>query len=283
MKVKAVISALFVSILLVGCGGENNEVKPNTQVIANVNGEEVTIHQLNQALGQLRGKVTPENQQEIKIKTLDHLIDQTLILQAAQQAKLDRSPEVLSALEAAKRKVLVDAYIQRTLQGVGKPSVQEIEAFYNEHSQIFADRKMFVYTQVTMLVDKDVLEALDTELKTIKTLDELLPILHEKNISFKKVVEAHPSEKLPPPLLAPLNVLKIGDVGYLKMSDGLLVVELQQALAQPVTLEQATAVISRQLYHQKQKDAAEKLTDSLKESAQVEYLGEFAPKPKPKS
>ncbi len=278
MKVKAVVSALFMSTILVGCGGEKNE-KQNTQVIANVNGEEVTIHQLNQTLGQLRVRVTQENQQEIKLKALDHLVDQTLVLQAAQQAKLDRNPEVLSALEAAKRKVLVDAYVQRTLQGVGKPTTQEIKVFYNEHPQIFADRKMFVYTQLTMPVEKEALESLVTELKAIKTLEELLPILHEKDISYKKTVEANPSEKLPPPLLAPLNSLKVGDIGYLKMSDGLLVIELQQALAQPVTLEQATPAIGRQLYKQKQKEAAEKLVESLKENAQIEYLGEFAPKP----
>lgn len=279
MKVKTVVSALFMSTILVGCGGEKNDKKQDSQVAASVNGEEVTVHELNQTLGQLRVKVTQENQQEIKLKALDHLVDQTLVLQAAQQAKLDRSPKILSALEAAKRKVLVDAYVQRTLQGVGKPTTQEIKAFYNEHPQIFADRKMFVYTQLTMQVEKEALESLVAELKAIKTLEELLPILHEKGISYKKTVEANPSEKLPPPLLAPLNVLKVDDIGYLKMSDGLLVIELQQALAQPVTFEQATPAIGRQLYSQKQKEAAEKLVKSLKENAQIEYLGEFAPKP----
>ncbi len=279
MKVKVLVSALFMSTILVGCGGENNDKKQDSQVAANVNGEEVTVHQLNQTLGQLRVKVTQENQQEIKLKALDHLVDQTLVLQAAKQARLDRSPDILSALEAAKRKVLVDAYVQRTLQGVGKPTSQEIEAFYNEHPQIFADRKVFVYTQLTMPVEKDALESLVAELKVIERLEELLPILQEKGIAYKKVVEAKASEKLPPPLLAPLNVLKVGDVGYLKMSDGLLVIELQQALAQPITLEQATPAIGRQLYNQKQKEATEKLVESLKGNAQVEYLGEFATKP----
>lgn len=278
MKVKVLVTALFMSIMLVGCGGEKGANKEDTQVAAKVNGEEVTVHELNQTLGQLRVKVTQGNQAEIKQKALDHLVDQTLVLQAAKQAKLDRNPEILSALEAAKQKVLVDAYVQRTLQGVGKPTLQEIETFYNEHPQIFADRKVFVYTQLTMPVEKEALESLVTELKAIKTLEELLPILKEKGISYKRMVEANPSEKLPPPLLAPLNVLKVGDIGYLKMSDGLLVIELQQALAQPVTLEQATPAIGRQLYKQKQKEAADKLVESLKENAKVEYLGEFAPK-----
>jgi peptidyl-prolyl cis-trans isomerase C len=279
MKVKVLVTVLFMSTILVGCGGEKGANKENTQVAAKVNGEEVTVHQLNQTLGQLRVKVTQENQAEIKQKALDHLIDQTLVLQAAKEAKLDRNPEVLSTLEAAKQKVLVDAYVQRTLQGVGKPTLQEIEGFYNERPQFFADRKVFVYTQLTMPVEKEALESLVTELKAIKTLAELLPILKGKDISYKKMVEANPSEKLPPALLAPLNVLKVGDIGYLKLSDGLLVIELQQALSQPVTLEQATPAIERQLYSQKQKEAAEKLIESLKESAQVEYLGQFAPKP----
>jgi peptidyl-prolyl cis-trans isomerase C len=279
MRVKGLVSALFISTLLVGCGGEKGEQNKETQVAAKVNGDEVTVHQLNQTLRQIRVKVTPENQAEIKQKTLDHLINQTLVLQAAKQAKLDRNPEVLSALEAAKQKVLIDAYVQRTLQGVGKPTANEIEAFYNERPQIFADRKLFVYTQLTITADKATLEPLVEELKTVKTLEELLPILQKKGLKYKQMIEAKASEKLAGPLLAPLNVLKVGDIGYLKMSDGLLVIALQQAEPQPVTLEQATPAIERELFNKNQKEAAEKLIESLKESAQVEYLGQFAPKP----
>jgi len=266
--------------MLVGCGGstENSDNKKDTQVVANVNGEEVTVHQLNQALSQVRVKITAENQKEIEQQAIQFLVEQTLVLQAAKEAKIDRTPETLSVLEEAKRKVLVDAYVQRTLRGIGKPTPQDVATFYNERPQIFADRKIFVYSLLTIPAEKEAIEPLVNQLKDISNLNELLPVLKDKGIDYNKVIEAKPFEQLAPALQAPLNTLKTGGIGYVKMTDGILVLELQQALPQPITLEQATPEIERQLYNQKQQEAAVKLVESLKESAQVKYMGDFAPK-----
>lgn len=280
MKLKMLALFLTVPVLISGCGGDSESKKTDTQVAAKVNGEEVTVHQLNQMLGKIRVKVTQENQQEIKQKALDSLIDQTLVLQASKQAKLDRNPEILSALEAAKRKVMVDAYIQRTLQGVGKPTAKEVEEYYNSRPEIFSERKLFIYSQITVPSTKESLDALVEKVKEAKTMDDLIPMLNAENIAFKQVTDAKTSEKLPAPLLQPLSALKVGDIGYLKMSDGLLVISLQQVIPQPVSIEQAKAAIERQLFSQKQKEAAEKLVSSLKESAVIEYMGEFNPSQK---
>ena len=278
MKVKMLISTLLMSSLLTGCGGEKDNARKSTQVVAKINGEEVTIYQLNEVLSKVRVQVTEENQDEVKKKALENLIDQTLVLQAAKKVQLDRNPEVLTALEDAKRRVLVDAYVKRTLQDVAKPTIQAVEAFYNERPQIFADRSLFVYTKLTIPAEKEAIEALVEELKAVKTIDELLPILDKKGVAYKQMVEAKTSETLPAALLAPLNVLKVADVGYLKLSDGLLVIVLDKKIPQPITFEQAKASIENQLHQQNRKQAAEGLVKSLKESAQIELVGDFKAK-----
>ena len=277
MKLKILALLIVAPILLTGCGGDAESKKEDTQVAVKVNGQEVTVHQLNQVLQGIRVNVTAENQTEIKQKALDNLIDQTLVLQAAKSAKLDRTPEVLSALEAAKRKVLVDSYIQRTLQGVGKPTADEIEAFYASRPEIFNDRKLFVYSQITLPAKDADLEKLVEKVKGIEDYESLLAMFKAEGLDYKELVEAKTSEKVAAPLLKPLNTLKAGDIGYLKMSDGLLVISLKESMSQPVSLERAKSAIERQLYSQKQKEAAAKLVESLKESAQVEYLGDFKP------
>jgi len=276
MKLKALALLLVTPVLLSACGGDSSSKGGDTQVAAKVNSEEITVHELNQILGNIRVKVTADNQSEIKQKALESLVDQTLILQAAKNAKLDRTPEVLSQIEAAKRKVLVDAYMQRTLKGVGKPSQSEVEEFYKSRPEIFSDRKMFIYTQMTIAEKPENIEALIEKIKDVKTLDLLIAQFDEDKITYNKTSEMKMSEKVPAPLLKPLNTLKVGDIGYLKMSDGLLVIGLESTMPQPVSLEQAKPAIERQLYAQKQKEAAGNLVESLKEAAQIEYLGEFA-------
>ena len=63
------------------------------------------------------------------------------------------------------------------------------------------------------------------------------------------------------------------------MTDGLLVVELHRLLDQSVDLETAKNAIARQLLLEERKKASKKLVDSLKETAEIEYVGKFAPKP----
>lgn len=281
MKRRLFALFLAVPILMSGCGGDSDSKKTDSQVAAKVNGEEVTVHQLNQVLGRVRAKVTKENQHEIKQKALESLIDQTLLLQASKQAKLDRYPEILSKLEAAKRKVLVDAYIQRTLKGVGKPSADEINAYYASRPEIFNERRLFIYKQITVPLEKEKLEELTEKLKSTQVVSELVPLLESGGYEYRLVSEAKTSEKLPAPLLKPLVSLKVGDIGYLKMSDGVLIIALEQSIPQPISLNQAGPIIERELYSQKQKEAANKLVQSLKETAVVEFLGEFKPDVKP--
>ena len=278
MLKKSIGVVLLAVTALTGCGDESSGDKKETQVVAKVNGTEVTVHQLNQLLSKVRMPAGTSDQEKIKQKALDKLIDEALVIQAAQQVKLDRTPEILSALEAAKRKVLVEGYVKRTLQGVGKPSGAEVEAFYNSRPEVFKDRKLFIYTKMTVPVEKDKIDGVVEEIKSRKKVAQVAPMLDKKKISYKTVVEAKTSEALPPVLLKPMSSLKVGDLGYLKMSDGLLIIELQQAINQTVTLEQATPVIERNLFIQKQKEAALKLVESLKAEAVIEYVGEFSPK-----
>lgn len=271
---------LSLIVLLSACSGEESGIgSQTTQVVAKVNGEEVTIHQLNQLLSKVRVPADESARDALKKKALDNLIEQTLVLQAAKKVNLDRTPEVLSAIEESKRKVLIEGYIKRTLQGVGKPSQAEIQSFYEEQSRFFAHRKLFIYTSLAISAKTDELDAMVKKVKSSKSVVKLATELSKKKVVYKIKTDAKASEKVPTPILRSLEALKVGDLGYSKMSDGLLVIELHQVIDQPVTLEEATPLIAKRLFMDKQKKASSKLVESLKEVAKVEYIGVFAPKP----
>ncbi len=270
-----VLSSVF---LLSGCGGDSSSSSNNTQVVAKVNGEEITIHQLNQLLSTVKVPKGDYSKEEVEKKALDSLIEKTLVLQAAKKAKLDREPKVLSAVEEAKNKVLIDRYVQRTLETVAMPTDEQIKAFYDNFPELFADRKMYVFTKLAISAGPEKVDLIIDQVKDGKSIDDILKELDAQGITYKKMMEAKVEGKLPNPIMHFLSALQAGDIGYLKMTDGLLVVELHKLLDQSLSLEDAKEVIVRQLLLEERKKASLNLVNSLKEAAEIEYVGQFAPK-----
>ena len=268
-------------VLLSGCGGDDSATNKvgNTQVVAKVNGEEITVHQLNQLLSRVRVPEGELSQEDVEQKVLDSLIEKTLVLQAAKKVKLDREPAVLSALEEAKSKVLIDRYVQRTLESVAKPTDKKIQQFYDNFPELFADRKMYVFTKLAISAGADQVDQMIEQVKQGRSIEQIVALLKQQDVKYKRMSEAKGEGKIANPILHFLSALQAGDIGYLKMTDGLLVVELHKVLDQSVDLETAKNAIARQLLLEERKKASKKLVDSLKETAEIEYVGKFAPKP----
>ena len=73
--------------------------KGDSQVVAKVNGDEISVHQVNFQLGRL-GQMNEEQSKIAAKQVLAKLVDQQLLKQKAVENKLDRDPRVLQALEA---------------------------------------------------------------------------------------------------------------------------------------------------------------------------------------
>ena len=99
----AFIVLIFALAFTTGCGKNDDATDPKiaTQVAARVNGDEITVHQVNDVLAR-NPNIAPEFANQAKSEILDRLIDQQLTKQKAIENKLDRSPKVMRAIEAAK-------------------------------------------------------------------------------------------------------------------------------------------------------------------------------------
>lgn len=67
---------------------------------------------------------------------LELAIDQEVIVQRAVADGLDREPQVAGRLEAARRQVLTQAWIERVAAAAGEPSAQDVREFRSSHPQI---------------------------------------------------------------------------------------------------------------------------------------------------
>jgi len=270
-----IVVAVF-SLLLSACGSEEAEKGMTSQVIAKVNGVEITVTELNEYLKRVPVQTQDENAiEQVKKSVLNSLIDQKLLIQAAEGSQVDRSADVLAAIDIAKNKIIVDSYLNKVLGNTAEPTDRELRNFYTENTKLFSDRKRFIYDVYSVVTGTDNVQSIAEQIKPLQKASELKGFFEEAGIEYKVKEEDRTSNQLPAELVKAMNVLKSGDIGYFKVSDGLVVIALKQAEPIPVSYEQAKGAVALQLQKQDRAESVKKMIKSLKQNASVEFNPQY--------
>ena len=276
IKCLVIISPVF----LCACTGETNVEKTEdpSQVAAKVDKQEITVHQVQQLIKSSPNQNITANE-NLHNEVLDQLIKQELLFQQAQKMKLDRDPDALLAIEAAKRKIIVDTYLRKVFESSSTDGVTEndMQDYFDNHPEYFGERKKIVYTQVAVKVPEEIKADLIQQIEASENIDTLITKLEEQQLPYKHNQQVQTTEKLPKVLIDPLYTLSEGDIGYLTMDDGILVLAVEEKEAMPIAFNEARAAIRNYLYTEKRKEDVEQLVTNLKNAAQIEYVGEFQP------
>lgn len=267
--------ALTVVAALFGCEKPDTAVK--TETVATVDGDDISKAELDLALSRL-GELSDAQAAEAKSKLLQALVDQRLVEQAARKAGLDKERAVEIAMAQASRQVLAEAYIERNFKDVGKPSDAEIAEYFDQHPELFSQRRIYRLQEIELNVDPSRMTEIQGRLESSRSMGDFVNWLKEQNIDGKAAVAVKPAEQIPTPLLARLVQMKDGQVTILAGRPGqVLVVQLQESQLQPVTLEQANGAISRALTTLKRKELMEADLKKLREAAKIEFASGYAP------
>ncbi len=268
----ALAAAAVASAALAGCG---SDAKTATQVAAQVNGEEISVHQINFVLQRTPG-LTPARAAEAKNEILERLIDQEVLVQAADEGRLDRDPEVLQRLEAAKREILARAHLERVAAAVPKPDEKEIGEFFAAQPQLFANRHVYKFREIGLASRPANWTELEKQLLPTKSIEEAAAVLrrHKMDPAIATNV-TRPSEQLPLALLPKFEQLKESDVVIYPMNAGIVIAQVQAVRAEPVDAKRAGPIIEQFLLNKKRGEAVQAETKRLRESAEIKYVGEF--------
>lgn len=276
---KLYLPLLIAVALTAGCGdkkeGTAGGEKAATQVAAKVNGTELTVHQVNYALQRIPN-LDKDQAKAASLQVLKSLVDQELLVQKAEADKLDRDPNVVQALDAARRQILAEAWMSRKLGTPVEPTDAEISDYYNQHPELFSQRKIYRLQEVSIKAPKDKVEAIRSQLAASRNLNEFAEWLKAQNLPAKAAQGVKPAEQLPMEILPKLAQMPDGQAMVVNSPDGLLVIVLADSQLQPATLEQAKPAIARALQQQVRQKAAKTELDALRTAAKIDYLGEFA-------
>jgi EpsD family peptidyl-prolyl cis-trans isomerase len=275
----ALVPAVIAAAILAGCGGDKGEAKGASQAAARVNGEELTVHQINLVLERQAG-LRPEQAESASRQVLEGLIDQQLAVEKAVEGKLDRDPKIVQLLDAQRRATLAQAYMQKAAAaGVGAPAAEDIKKYFDSKPSLFSDRRLYMLQEFTIQGDTEQTKALQAKLEAGGTPQQFGETLKASGLKFNVNQVTQPAENLPLNLIDRIATLKDGQALYQQGNGGMKAILVVASRPQPLTFEQAKPLIERFLTETRRQEWLQKHVKDLRGAAKVEYVGKFAEKP----
>jgi EpsD family peptidyl-prolyl cis-trans isomerase len=250
------------ALALVACGESKKD--GSGQALVNVDGTEVTIHQLNTELSKTGG-------QQATKQLLDALVARQLFVNAAKKAKMDSDPNVLAELERSRDLVLAQAYIQSKAGSIARPTRDEIENFYRQNPDWFGQRKQYDFYEL-VINGADMSPELNTLMGTPRPIEEVATWLEAKRINFTRLQVSKTTAELPAPMVAGLKTLSRGGLFVVNEGSSAVLASLMDVKNVPLTLIAATPQIEQYLIGQKQSQATEVELNRLKAEAKIEFF-----------
>ena len=274
LPLKSLLLGALILMSAAGLSACGNKEKKSGQTLVRVNGEEITILQINDELK--RAGVKTEQQEIASKQLLESLIDRQLILAEAARHKIDRTPEVVQAIERAKAQIISQAYLQSIAGKITKPTIAEINDYFQKHPEYFTQRKQYDIQQL-IFATKDFSKELRTTADAANSLDSVAAWMDSHNVKYARGKMSRNTSDLPQQVVAKLKEMKRGQLFIFNEGERSMLNSIIEIKSSPVSAKEAEPQIEQYLINKKTKEAADAEITHLRTSAKIEYLNASAP------
>lgn len=276
----ALAAAVAVAAALAGCGDPTKKERAAQPLAARVNGEPISVPQIDLQLQQQRG-LRPEQADAAARVVLERLIHQELAVQRAAEFKLEREPRVQLQLDAARREVLARAYAEHVGASAVAPGVDEVRRYYDEHPWLFKERRLYQLQEFAIEARPEQLDALRAQLEATRQTGEFVEWLRANGYRFAASQAVRPAEQLPPAVAKSLAALADGQALFNAGANGVQIVVRAGSREQPVEFDAARPAIEQLMLAERRRALVRDDLLAQRRSAKVEYAGAFAASPPP--
>jgi EpsD family peptidyl-prolyl cis-trans isomerase len=260
--------ALAIVAALSACGGADQATEPS-QVVARVDGAEITVSQLRAAL---MGKGDPAATPDTTQQALEGLVNEQLLVGAALRNKLDRDPVVMQAFENARRQLLARAYLERSVFPKGEISAADQNAYYKGHPALFAQREIYQVTTFT-LPSAQLPEPLMKDLDAATSTEAVAAALAAHKMVAETQTLTRAAEQLPLEQLQAFAAAEVGDaVIQASPGGGTMLTVITGIQSSPIGFESAQPIIQQYLANMRN---AEALDAHLRQARGVASITHF--------
>lgn len=274
-------AALLACIAMSGCGMIGGGSKaPEGQVVATVNGEEITITELNRELGGA-SPADPQQRKQMEQAALQSIVTRKLLAQTAKEQKLDKTPIFAQQKLQAEEGLLVGALQRKIASTVVNPTRADAEKFVSDHPNMFAQRRVMVVDQIVFgKFDPKLME----EFKPLTTLEQIEAVLTRENIDYQRTTTVLDTLNAPEGLTDTLMKLPPGEVFIFPRGNAVFVNQIRESRVMPFVGDRAITYAQAGLKQQRTQEALAKQVEAIRKGAEdkITYNEKYKPeKPKP--
>lgn len=269
LKLKSGIALALVLGSLAACKQE-----ATGQVAAVVNGEEITLQEVNSEIG---GAELPQNvdRKAIQQAALQRIIERRLLAQAAKDDGLDKGADYLIKRRALDDTLLTQLLSQKAGQSVRVPTAASIDKFIADHPEMFASRAIYGLDrlQFPMPADPASLKALEA----IHSIQGVAEKLTEMNIKFARGGGQMDSAQVPKAILDKILALPAGEPFVIPQNGMVIVSVITGSRPTPLMGDDARPLAVQAMRNEELTKTLEQRLKTQRETAKIEYQSGFAP------
>lgn len=244
------------------------------QVAAVVNGEEITLQEINAELG---STPIPEgvDKKVVQQAALQRIVERRLLAQAARDDELDKTSDYLLRERQLRDALLVQLMGQRAERALKVPGEQEIDKFIAENPVMFSERKILTVDRIQFAMPKNVdqLKALESD----HSMEAVAARLKQMGIEFRRDTTQIDSAALGQQRLQQIRALPAGEPFVVPENGVVTVGVVTGERAEPIPAANARPLAVQAL---RNKQLSETMQQRLKQSrtnAEIQYQPGFAP------
>ena len=270
MKLKnSGVAVCLVMMLTSGCGK-----KVGGQVVAVVNGQEITQGEVNAELG--NQQIPPGvDRKAVMGQVVQQIVNRKLLVDRAKEQGLDKSPTYLGQIQRAEDAVLINMLASNVGKTLPVPDTAATSTFIAQNPSLFTGRKRYQLDQIIFPATAS--PVLTAKLKAAKTMAEVEAALTSQNIQFKRGTGAIDTGNIPPAAAVQIAALPNGEPFVVPQGGQVVVNVVRSTEAVPVPNEQAQPAAIELLRRQAVEQAMHKQLDSARASAKITYAPGFTP------
>jgi peptidyl-prolyl cis-trans isomerase C len=268
-----IISSLFVILFFYvgGCG--RNDIAKSSQVLAKVDGKEITTSYFERQIKNL-----PESVQRLSLEgegkraILEGMINREILYKEAVKKGINKDAEIKRKLEDMEKELVISTFIQREFGSRLMVEDKEVQDYYNTHINEFKNREEIRISQIIVPQEKDAGDVIG-KLKEGKDFGALAAEYSIDKLSAlrKGDVGYYTYKMLPDEIRDNVFRLRVGEISSpYKMPDGYEIYKITDRRTVSYSFDQAKNAIKLQLIDQKIQDSLKTYLDGLKKNMKIQ-------------